>query len=191
MEYNYLILSAWALLLGVMAKYADLFNEHGLKEFFKFSALLSGLIWGGCGVAIVYFYPLAGITYIAHVLYWFHVVKLEYPNHAIAGVMILLGGFIVQGEFIFQHRVDLVLLYLAYTLSGYIQGYCKRHFASSYWFWRLRLRIYLIPLFYSFYHHDFSPFIATLFGMVGTEVVTYMYREYKDDLPKSHSPNVS
>ena len=185
---QYLILSLLSLFFGVTAKYADLVNEHGLKEYFKGSGILAGLLWGAAGIGILQFSPFAGITYIAHVLYWFQLIKLEFPNHALAGVMILLGGFFFQGDFLFQHRNELFLLYLAYTVTGYIQSYFKRNNPSTYQFWRLRLRIYLIPLIYSFYLHNSAPFIATLFGMIGCEVMTYLYRAYKDDLIPRGSP---
>lgn len=183
---NHLNLLLLALLFGITAKYADLVNEHGLKEIFKGSGILSGFTWGAAGIGIFYLSPHAGITYVAHVLYWFQRIKLEYANHALAGVMILLGGFSLQGEFIYHHRNDLLILYSAYTLTGYLQTYYKTYYKTTYWFWRLRLRIYLIPLLYSIYYRDPLPFTATIAGMLGCETMTYLFREYKEEIKSSH-----
>lgn len=180
--YNESFLILIAFLLGITAKYADLVNEHGMKEHFKWGGIIAGFLWGLFGALILYVSPLAGITYLAHVLYWFQKIKLEYPNHALAGVMILLAGFFLQGDVIFQHRNDLVILYFSYTSTGYLQAYFKTNFKSSNWFWRLRLRIYIIPLLYSFYIGDSSPFIANLAGMFGCEIMTFLYRGYQNDI---------
>jgi hypothetical protein len=167
--------------LGIFAKLADLMDEHGLPEHFPGAKILYGVLWGLSGVGMVYVSPLGGLTYIAHVLYWFQRVKLEFPNHALAGVMMVLSGFYFQGEFLSSHRNDLLFVYLAYTLTGYFQAYFKTHFPSTRPFWRLRLRIYAIPIVYALYHQSLDPVIATGFGMIACELITYIYRAYKDD----------
>lgn len=177
-----IILAFVSFSLGIFAKYADLMDEHGLPEHFPGAKVLYGFLWGLSGAAMVFISPLGGLTYIAHVLYWFQKVKLEFPNHAMAGVMMVLSGFYFQGEFLSSHRNDLLAVYLAYTLTGYIQGYFKNNFPSTKWFWRLRLRIYAIPIVYAIYHQSLDPIIATGFGMIACELITYCYRAYKEDV---------
>jgi len=184
MNYHYLLLAIISFTFGISAKYADLYNEHGLKEPFKGASYLAGLIWGICGVLILIISPLSGLTYIAHILYWFQRIKLEYPNHATAGVIVLLAGY-YQGDFLYQHRMELVAVYLAYLTTGYLHSYLQAYYPAMKSFLRLRLRIYLIPLFYSFYHHNWEPIVATCFGMLGTELITSLYRDYADDLRKN------
>jgi len=176
-----IVLAIVLFILGVIAKYADLYNEHGLPEPFKGASYLSGLAWGMCGIIVIIISPLAGLTYIAHVLYWFRRVKLEYSNHALAGVMIVLGGYYFQGEFLYQHRNDLLAVYLGYLITGYIHSYFKNNYPASRTFLRLRLRIYLIPLLYSFYQNSLDPILATVFGMIGCELVTGFYKKYSYD----------
>jgi hypothetical protein len=176
-----ILLAVILFILGGTAKLADLYNEHGLAEPFKGASYLSGVIWGLCGVIVMLISPLAGLTYIAHVLYWFRRIKLEYSNHALAGVMIVLGGYYLQGEFLYSHRNDLIGVYLAYLLTGYVHSYFKNNYPSTRKFLRLRLRIYLVPLCYSLYQCSLDPIMATIFGMVGCELVTYLYREYAYD----------
>ncbi|MEK7340483.1 MAG: hypothetical protein WBD50_01585 [Candidatus Rhabdochlamydia sp.] len=185
MYLNQIILAICSFLLGITAKYADLVNEHGLKEHFKGAGILSGYIWGLAGIGILFLSPLSGLTYVAHVLYWFWRVKLEYPNHALAGVIMLLSAFFFRGQFLQEYRWDLVAIFLAYLISGYIHTYFKEKYPASAPFWRLRFRIYIIPSIYAIYVKSWDPIIATGFGMAGCEWVTLSFRNYREDHRKS------
>jgi MFS family permease len=187
MDTNQIILAMCSFTLGVMGKYADLVNEHGLKEHFKGAGILSGYLWGLSGLGMLVSSPLGGLTYVAHVLYWFWRVKLEYPNHALAGVIMILSAFFFRGEFLQSHKWDLIAIFLAYLISGYIQTYFKDNFPNQAKFWRLRLRIYLIPLIYALYTKSWDPLIATGFGMIGCEWITIKYKAYWEDLRKKHA----
>lgn len=179
---TYTAIAAVSFILGIGAKYADLVNEHGLKERFKGVGMLAGFVWGLAGIGMVYLSPLGGLTYIAHILYWFRKVKLEFSNHALAGVMMVLGGFYFQGEFYHQHRIELVAVYLAYLLTGHVQTYFKQNYPATRKFWRLRLRIYLVPIAYSLYHGSIEPMLCTGFGMIACELMNVIYREYQADV---------
>lgn len=178
MNQHQLILAVNLFIFGVSAKYADLYNEHGLPEKYKGISYLAGIIWGVCGVFTIFISPIAGLSYIAHVLYWFHRVKLEYSNHALAGVMILLAGFYFSGNYLYTHRLELVVLYLLYLITGYLNTYLKNHYSYLRKFLRLRLRIYLIPFAYTLYTQNLDPILATLFGMLGTEIITCLYSQH-------------
>ncbi|NDE82013.1 MAG: hypothetical protein EB051_00130 [Chlamydiia bacterium] len=185
MDLNQIMLAVCSFILGVAGKYADLVNEHGLKEHFKGAGILSGYIWGLSGMGMLLSSPLAGLTYIAHVLYWFWRVKLEYPNHALAGVIMLLSAFFFRGQFLQEYRWDLISIFLAYLVTGYVQTYFKEKYPASAPFWRLRLRIYLIPIVYAVYAKSWDPIIATGFGMIGCEWITWSFRDYWEDRRKS------
>jgi hypothetical protein len=184
MDMNQWLLALCSFVLGVAGKYADLVNEHGVKEHFKKAGILSGCLWGLSGLGTLLTSPLAGLTYVAHVLYWFFRVKLEYSNHALAGVIILLSAFFLRGEFFQEYRWDLVIIFFAYLVTGYLQSYFREKFPASAPFWRLRLRIYLIPLVYAIYTKSWDPIIATGFGMIGCEWITLSFREYWEDKRK-------
>lgn len=184
MLFSFISLALAASFLGGIAKYADLLNEHGVTPQFNEPPILSGLLWGISGIAIMLISPVAGLTYVAHVLYWFLRVKLEYPNHAIAGVMILLSSFLLQPYFYASHSLELFGVFLGYTITGYIHTYLKKNKPSCRAFLRLRFRIYFVPLIYSFYLWDFAPFISTCFGMLACEIVTHYFRDLSlIDLP--------
>ena len=189
MELNQILLAICSFSLGVTGKYADLVNEHGLKEHFKGGGIISGYLWGLSGLGMLYFSPLGGLTYVAHVLYWFWRVKLEYSNHAIAGVIMILSAFFIRGEFLQLYRWDLIAIFLAYLLSGYLQTYFKKKYPSTAFFWRLRLRIYAIPIIYALYTTSWDPIIATGFGMIGCEWITLSFREYCEDKRVARNAN--
>lgn len=182
MNENQIALAVCSFVLGITAKYADLYNEHGLSQHFKGASFLSGIIWGLSGLGMIYFSPFGGLTYIAHILYWFQRVKLEYSNHATAGVMMILAGFCLQSQFLYEYRFDLIFVFLAYLVTGIIQKYFKLNYPKTKGFWRLRLRIYLIPLVYGILRQTLDPVIATGFGMIGCELITNLYRKYAADL---------
>lgn len=173
---HYLLVALLSFLFGLISKYADLMNEHGLPEPFRGGRLISGFLWGAAGILMCLLSPFTAITYIAHILYWFQKIKLEYPNHAWAGTSILFCGYFLLGAFLFEHRIELFFLYFAYTLTGMIQSTCRKKFPKTIPFWRLRIRIYLIPLIYSIWSQDPDPFLATLIGMIGTEWLSIKYR---------------
>lgn len=181
MDMNQILLALCSFVLGVAGKYADLVNEHGLKQHFKGAGILSGYLWGFSGLGMLFFSPLGGLTYVAHILYWFWRVKLEYPNHALAGVIMLLSAFFFRGDFLHQHRYDLISIFMAYLITGYIQTYFKEKYPQTAAFWRLRLRIYLIPIAYAYYTKSFDPIIATGFGMIGCEWITISFKDYWED----------
>lgn len=181
MDVNQILLALCSFILGVAGKYADLVNEHGLKEHIKGLGTLSGYIWGFAGMGMLLSSPLGGLTYVAHILYWFWRIKLEFPNHALAGVIMLLSAFFFRGAFLQEHSAELVTIFLAYLITGYIQSYFKTNYPKSRWFWRLRFRIYLIPIVYSLYTKSWDPIIATGFGMIGCEWLTLSFHEYWED----------
>ncbi len=177
---TYAALAAVSFGLGIAAKYADFMNEHGMKEPFRGAAFLSGLAWGLFGIGMIVVSPLAGLTYVAHVLYWFERVKLEYPNHALAGVLMVLGAFAFEGQFFADHAGELVAVFLGYLVTGIIQTKVRERYPATTAFWRLRLRIYLVPIVYCIYSGSIEPAIATGFGMIACEWVTHAHRYLQD-----------
>lgn len=177
-----LLILSFAFLFGFVSKTADLLNEHGLK-WFKYIDLLLGYVWGSIGAYLVYVDPNLAAVYIATVLYWFIRIKLEYPNHASAGVIISLTTLWVakyNPNFSWYYTF---WLFMWLTISGYINTYLKDHYESTHTllkaFLRLRLRYYLGPLVFSYAIGNYLPFISTILGMFGTEIVTIWFDGYE------------
>src|SRR4051794_2023630 len=90
-----------AFAFGLTSKTADLLNEHGL-QWLRGASLASGFVWGALGVVLVLNDRQVAAVLAATVLYWFLRNKLDYANHATAGVMILLACLVCSTS----ERVD-------------------------------------------------------------------------------------
>lgn len=171
------LLLATAFAFGVTNKLADLMNEHGVY-WFKTCDLLLGVIWGTIGAILIISNANLAAVYLSLTLSWFLSLKLDYPNHAIAGVIMVLAAVWVA-----DHKnldvVAVVVLMLAYTLSHFIHRRLKGRNPDLSRFLRLRLRLYLIPLIFSLAVGDPVPFLATLSGMIGVEIITNYYHYVK------------
>ena len=166
-----------AFLFGVTNKLADLMNEHGVF-WFKGGNVLFGIIWGLFGSILMLTEPILTPVYLSVVLYWFLSIKLDYLNHALAGTMMVLAAVISAS----QHAIDVfgtIAMLIAYSLVGLIQRRSLGRHPQLDAFWRLRLRIYVIPLIYSWYTGSALPFLVTLSGMIGVEIVTNYYRHVR------------
>ncbi|MDO8660581.1 MAG: hypothetical protein Q7K43_01710, partial [Candidatus Woesearchaeota archaeon] len=87
----------WACLYGVTMKIADLLDEHGL-HWFKGDKIVFGVLWGGfCSLAIITAPPL-GNALLADVLGFLVRMRIDYRNHAIATVMVIVS-FIMFSTF--------------------------------------------------------------------------------------------
>lgn len=158
---------------GITTKYADLFNEHGLKPPFRGAEVLAGIAWGVLGGFLIISEEHVAVLFTALVLYWIYQIKLDYLNHAIGGVIMLLVSF---GYLKGAHQSELVVLTGAYILSGMLHSFLRTRVTDIRY---LRLRFYLIPLAYSCFIRNFSPFFATLMGLIGVESVNYLHYHYE------------
>lgn len=177
-----LLIFIFAFLFGFISKTADLLNEHGLK-WFKYIDTFLGFVWGSVGAYLVYIDTNLAAVYIATVLYWFIRIKLEYSNHAIAGVIISLTTLWVAKYNQYFSWYYTFWLFFWLTISGYINTYLKDHYEANHpllkILLRLRLRYYAGPLVFSFVIGNYLPFIATILGMFGTEIVTIWFDTYE------------
>lgn len=171
MSNELLLVAAFA--FGVTNKLADLMNEHGVY-WFKSCDLFFGVIWGAIGASLMLNNANLAAVYLSLTLSWFLALKLDYPNHAIAGVIMVLAAVWMAAH----NRLDLtavVILLIAYALSNLVHRQLKGRTPGLDRFLRLRLRLYLVPLAFSLIIGDPLPFLATVSGMIGVEITTNYY----------------
>jgi hypothetical protein len=156
---------------GVTNKLADLMNEHGLNWGRPLNILM-GFIWGFLGALLVIQSTTLAVSYISLVLYWFLMLKLDYHNHAIAGVIILISGFYTGCSL---SIVEISILTSTYFILGILNNSLKNRSPTIDNILRLRLKIYLVPLAFSIYAGDFLPFYTTVLGMIGVELITFYF----------------
>jgi len=84
----------YALLLGVTTKIADLLDEHGLR-WFKGDAIVFGVLWGAFGsLGVIANNVLANVIMAMNLSYILRG-SLDYLNHRIASVMIIISFLFV------------------------------------------------------------------------------------------------
>lgn len=106
-------------LYGLTMKIADLFNEHGLKPWFRRSDLWFGILWGVLGGALIVMNETAATLVVAMTVAFIVRMRIDYRNHAIATVIILtttvLHGGIDKTEFLF--------LLVMFSIFGAVKDY--------------------------------------------------------------------
>ena len=81
----------YGILCAITMKIADLFNEHRLKEWFKGSAILFGILWGLFGVLLVLSNVYVANILLAMVIAFIIRNRLDYINHQIAATIIIIS----------------------------------------------------------------------------------------------------
>jgi hypothetical protein len=154
-------------IFGVLTKQADLFNEHGLREPFKGAALLAGVSWGFSGAFLIYLDFYVGIFYTALILFWILRLKLEYRNHAIGGVLMLIASMWLLAPAFSNHISEVICIIMAYDFTRYLQSNIK----SNMFLKLAPIRLYIIPFIYSCYVGDPAVFMASLFSLLGVKFI--------------------
>lgn len=88
----------FAFLYGACMKIADLLDEHCLK-LFKGSAMLFGVLWGLFASLTLFVDQVVANAMLADILGFVVRMRIDYRNHAIATVMVVLT-FIMYAQFI-------------------------------------------------------------------------------------------
>lgn len=158
---------------GYSNKMADMMNEHGLY-WFRGGSLLFGAAFAVTGSLLMLQSATLATYYSALTLSWFLLLKLDYPNHAIAGVTMIIVGF-AQSRY---GNVSIVAVaILASSMVGYrlARDLIIDRFHNLRTLFRLRPDIYLFALGWSVAASSPLPIISTGSGMLVVEIVTYRY----------------
>jgi len=106
----------YALLYGVTMKIADLLNEHGLK-WFKGSGIVFGILWGLFGSLLVVSDVTVANVILAMVLVYILRGLVDYKNHALATVMIILSFLAFSN---FQYGIFFIFFFV-FLIAGYLK----------------------------------------------------------------------
>lgn len=178
-----------ALATGVTSKFADLLNEHGLG-WFPTASPLSGILWGMCAAALTLTDRWVAAVWVATSLYWFLRCKLDFFNHAFAGVAVLSCGLYLASAGVLPVGATMAL-FAWLTVSGFANSYAKQRWPEAMRlqrFIRLRLRYYVGPILLAGVVQTWLPAVAVIAGMAGTEWITWWHRrlELRGDRVRLH-----
>lgn len=108
----------YAILFGICMKIADLLDEHGLK-LFKGSAIIFGILWGLFGFFLVLSNNIIANIMLAMILAFFIRNRLDYMNHKIASLIIIVS-FLIYAEF---NLVLFLSFFLTFLIFGLLKDY--------------------------------------------------------------------
>ena len=95
--FSFPIILIFAALFGITMKMADLLDEHGLK-WFKGSATTFGILWGLFGALLIASNVQIANVLLAMILAFIFRMRIDYKNHAIATVIIIVA-FLLYSSF--------------------------------------------------------------------------------------------
>lgn len=116
-----LLLSA---IFGFVLKIADLLNEHGLK-LFKGANILFGILWGIIGALLILSNNLIAVFFIALLFHWILRYRIDYLNHGIGTVIILITFLYNLNNFSMNWTVFL-MIFISYSIFGLINDAADR-----------------------------------------------------------------
>jgi len=166
----------YAVLYGITMKIADLFNEHGLKEWFKGSRILFGFLWGIFGALLVISNVYVANVILAMILAFIVRMRIDYLNHAIATLIIIIS-FLFYGSF--EPLIFFIFL-VTFIIFGSIKDYLDdklkskgilQKIAEFGWY-------YLIPtLIYALFTSRWIVFYIFTIYIISYDVVKYIGEE--------------
>lgn len=163
----------YAILYGVTMKIADLFDEHGLKEWFKGSRILFGFLWGIFGALLIISNVYVANVLLAMILAFIVRMRIDYLNHAIATLIIIIS-FLFYGSF----EPLIFFIFLAtFIIFGSIKDYLDdklkskgilQKISESGWY-------YVIPtLIYALFTSQWIVFYIFTIYIISYDVVKYI-----------------
>ncbi len=172
---NFIIL--YAILYGVTMKIADLFDEHGLKEWFKGSKILFGFLEGIFGALLIVAHPVIGIIVLAATISFLLRNRLDYLNHQIAAAIIIIF-FILYGNF---NLLIFIIFFLVYYIFGSLKDYLddkkklKKGFVPKF----VELAPYgpIATFIFSLITKDWIVFISWTVTVIVYDLIKYSYRK--------------
>jgi hypothetical protein len=177
---NPIIICLNALLTGIFTKLADLFVEHGYKTSVSNKVML-GVLWGVFGSLVVIGSPLVGAFYLGILLSWILRYKLDYYNHGIGGVLILVTLFFVDlpKDMILLISLPICILFTIFGLLSR-EGQLKRKLS---WFHKYNIYSFLYLLVLLLFSLDTTIIIfASIANVFGYHGINWYFKRFKSKL---------
>lgn len=116
-----LILSA---LFGFSVKTADLLDEHGLK-LFKGAPIFFGILWGVIGSLLILSSNLMAVFFLAILLQWILRFRIDYLNHGIAAVIMVIT-FLYNLNSFDMNWIVFLTIFISYSIFGLLNDASDR-----------------------------------------------------------------
>jgi len=139
----------YAISYGVTMKIADLFDEHGLKEWFKGSRILFGFLWGIFGALLVISNVYVANVILAMILAFIVRMRVDYLNHAIATLIIIISFLFYSSFEPSTFFIFLVVFIVFGSIRDYLDDKLKsksvlQKISESGWYYVIPTLIYVV-----------------------------------------------
>lgn len=169
---TYLIV-IYSVFFGITMKYADLLDEHGLK-LFKGSKILFGILWGFFGSLLIISNPIIANVLLAMVLVYLVRMRIDYVNHCIAAVMMILSFILFQELLAFEF----IFFALFFLVFGSMKDYFQDKKIKKNIFYKTGIWFYPIStLIYGFITNNFLPFLSLTVYNLSYAVIKIYYQK--------------
>lgn len=168
MVVEFLYISFLAFLFWFFLKLADAHNEHGMKSFL-WAGLLYGILWWAVWAYLITYSQNLFTFYLATLFYWMYKLKLDYVNHALAGI-IMFAAALYHG---YDFRIfEVLILLLSVASIDYLKvlnkNKLKNNFLNS--FFKYKPQFLIGPIIFAIVLKDIL--ILTYFASIGAKYVT-------------------
>lgn len=156
---NLLELSILTILFWFFQKLADWHDEHWLN-FFMWAWTFFWVIWWMIWFYLIQTNEILMINYLALISYWIYKIKIDYLNHAISVIIMLI--WIVLSNYSkdsIYYAISLLLSYIAFDIIKH-SSLNKNKIINL--FYKYRLQFILIPIFFWIYIESIISFIIPL-----------------------------
>lgn len=143
--FSILMILIYATFFGATMKIADLFDEHGMKTWFKSAHIIFGLLWGFFGILLVLSRPDIANVILAMILAFLVRMRVDYRNHVIAATMIIIA-FLYKGIF---DPTLFFLFFIIFTIFGGLRDYLGDVRKKKDWIYKINepAWYYVVPTF--------------------------------------------
>ena len=165
---NFWILLINSALFGFFTKLADLTDEHKI-HFFRGDSFLFGILWGFFGAMVILGSPLLGSFYLAILFHWILRGKIDYFNHRLATLIILISFIWVFDGYVFDWFL-FGSIFFVYSLFGLLRDNKK---IKSNWFTNYNIYSYIVILIFVFSN---TNYLIVLYSYI---LNTFFYQAVK------------
>ena len=176
--FSLIALILYATLFGACMKIADLLDEHGLK-WFPGDKLLFGILWGLFGILLIWSRQDIANIFLARILVYIPRKRLDYFNHALAAVMIIVTFLwkttLTPGYF---HPLLFIIFFGIFFIFGTLRDYQgNKENKKNALFVINEFALYHIiaTLVYSIIIKDFTPFLVATTAQLSYNLIKYSF----------------
>ena len=166
------LIITYAALFGLTMKIADLFNEHGLKPWFKGSDIVFGIFWGIFGALLILSNVYVANILLATILAFIFRMRIDYKNHAIATVIIIIT-FLFKSKFI---PIIFFIFLITFIIFGSMKDYFDDAIKSNGIFYKISESgwYYVLPTFiYSYLTNNWLVFFVFTVYVIFYDIIKY------------------